>query len=168
MDSQTTFDIITTAASGSAFGLVGSGVSKVANYIERKQSNTFQEKRWNYELYRIKAGATAPPPDSLPPRIQSTHTTRAHSVVEGVRILFRPILTIALLTMCFYIYIELNEMARMVELSSHSPFSSDIIYLDNTYGLLHYLVHAIVFSTTTSIVWWFGDRGSQPNGVNQK
>ena len=92
----------------------------------------------------------------------------APSAVEGVRVLFRPVLTAVLLTICFYIYVALTDMAQNVELNSLSPFSPAIMLLENIYVLINYLVHAIVFSTTTAIVWWFGDRGFQSTGVNSK
>lgn len=155
MEPQTTFDIITTAASGSVFGLVGSGASKVANHIRQRQTNAHQERKWNYEIHCAQNGVP----------LQQTTREYVQPRVEGIRSLFRPVLTAILLIACFYMYVSLTEMAQKVEYNSLSSFSPAIIYLDQTYELIHYIVHAVVFSTTTAIVWWFGDRGSQTTGT---
>ena len=173
MDPITTVDTMTTAMSGGVFGLVGSGTSALANHMQRKQTNLHKEREWQYDIHKMQkqneaAQSGAPfqiPSIRLPPSIPSS-SSKFITFIDGIRSLFRPALTSALMFMTFYFYKTLMEMAQNIEArilsekvsSFLSSPPSDILSLSEIYGLIHYVVHAVVFSTTTAIVWWFGDR----------
>ena len=74
----------------------------------------------------------------------------------NVKGLYRPFLTTALVGLCLVMFFYLLDA-----LQGGGPLA-DLFDLGELVAMVRYIVYSIVFSTSTAIVWWFGERALTP------
>ncbi|WP_323795021.1 hypothetical protein [Nisaea sp.] len=86
--------------------------------------------------------------------------------MNGIKSLFRPLLTFVLVVAEVFIFWNICEGYRLGD-------GSSILSLLNASqspatDLLQYVVYSIVFAAQTAVVWWFGDRAFAPAGMKNR
>ena len=76
--------------------------------------------------------------------------------VQDIKALFRPFLTLLLVVIT----------AGLLYVLLTGNVSAEALYLDRetVANLVSYTVSSTVFTTSTAVAWWFGDRSMQPPG----
>ena len=77
---------------------------------------------------------------------------------SNIKALFRPFLTTALVGIMAYIFIELWSGMLGAEGNQLMVLFTETEVKD----MLRYVIYSTVFSATTSVVWWYGDRALTP------
>jgi len=77
-----------------------------------------------------------------------------HMIVNDIKALFRPFLTLSLWGMATYVFI------RVVE----NP--TDALTPEEVIALIRYMVYSVFFCASTATTWWFGDRALSPPRLN--
>lgn len=166
-------------AGGGVFGFIGSAVGSVVKYFQVRQQQKFEEKKWKHELKLIEIEQSrAREEDSHELAVISQQGTwsglgtsiqseiaigETYKWVNAVRALFRPMLTLGLIFVLYYMYNNLSITLRMA-----NPAFDNIFSGQKAGELMTYIVNSTVFSASTSVVWWFGDRAfSPPGGKNR-
>ena len=162
-------------ASGGLFGLLGSLVGVGTKYLQQRQANAQRSKEWLHEIelrkLNMEAGdretenelAIAQSEGSWRGLEASYKTvipaSQVHTVVNDLRALFRPLLTFSLIALSAVLFwwvwsgiLEANP--KVLAVFSESDIKD----------IIRYMIHTIFFSTSTAIVWWFGDRAMAPPG----
>ena len=177
-------DLITgavgSAAGGGVFGLIGSGIGAIAKYFQTKQQQKFEKEKWAYEkeLFALETerdrqedehelaivsqqGAWA----GLTESIQSDSAPgETYKWVVAAKVLYRPLLTSGL---CVMSYLLFRDLMSLFESASES--SLRVIFTpEEAKNIIQYIVYSMVFSTSTAIVWWFGDRAFAPPGMKNR
>jgi hypothetical protein len=149
--------------------LAGSAVGGVFKWLRAKQELVQKEKLWAHELklqeLNLKAKSEETEQEilladsrgswqSLDASINADAATSATAPpwATGIKTLFRPVLTLLLLALSGIIIYWLMQ--------GNLP---DMIGSQTAERLLIYGIEAVVFSTSTAIVWWFGDRSFAPH-----
>ncbi|PHR61366.1 MAG: hypothetical protein COA43_03185 [Robiginitomaculum sp.] len=143
------------AAAGGVFGIIGTGLGRVAGYFERKQSFVQEEKRWGHELklheLQMKAHkqetemelAIEAQKGSWKGLEASLHadanTGIASKWVINILRLVRPVLTLLLWLITGWIFSKTQDST---------------------------IASSAVFAATASTLWWFGDRAPKPKLSN--
>lgn len=160
-------------ASGGLFGLVGSLVGVGTKYLQERQRQAWEEKKWAYETQLLKLEMEA--------RMQETEhelalasqkgawkglevshaaeagINRVDTWVNNLRALFRPLLTLSLWLVASIFFFAI--------LSGHLSAWMDAVQLTE---LVSYMVLTVFFSASTATVWWFGDRALMPPGAKNR
>jgi hypothetical protein len=160
------------AASGGVFGLLASVVGVFAKSKQEKQRQSWEEKKWEYEVKLLEMQAKAANEETerelavssqegsyngLQMSINSdTAISNTHKWVQDVRALFRPFLTVGLWASTIYIFTRITNMP----VESLNPAEAD--------ELISYMVVSVVFSCTTATAWWFGDRALTPPSMKNQ
>jgi hypothetical protein len=157
-------------ASGGLFGLVGSLIGIGAKWLQAKQAAKIKAAEWGHEITLLKlqmeAGdretenelSIARSEGSWKGLSDSYRTvvpaTAVSPLVNGIRSLFRPFLTISLWVL---VVIELSWMldgTLEVWIAEAGQFGETV----------KYVIDSTVFSAATATTWWFGDRAFTPPG----
>ena len=157
-------------ASGGLFGLLGSLIGVGAKWLQAKQQAKAKAEEWKHEIklleLQMEAGdretenelAVSRSEGSWQGLSDSYHTVVRSSAVpswvNGIRALFRPILTISLWIL---VVIELRWMLD----GTLEVWISDAKMFGPT---VKYIIDSTVFSAATATTWWFGDRAFTPPG----
>lgn len=169
------------AASGGVFGLLGSAVGGVFKYFQVKQQQKFEEKKWQHELALIdKEHAREREEDEhelavvsqqgawqgLGASIQADASTgETYKWATAIKTLYRPILTSALVAIAFVMF---RDLSGMLTGAGRDSVLTQIFSTDQARELLSYIVNSLVFSASTAVVWWFGDRAFAPPGMKNR
>jgi hypothetical protein len=76
-----------------------------------------------------------------------------------VKDLFRPVLTAGLFVLSYVIFLDVIRRNGVL---------AHVLSPDEALELIKYIVYSVVFSATTSGVWWFGDRAFSPPGMKNR
>lgn len=164
------------AATGGIVGFVGSCISAFAQHKQREQEQRFQREKWDYELKMIDAQSKLRETETenelkivstqgswagLTSAIQADGALpSAGKFVDGVRGLFRPILTIMLIGVFVWMFNKIMD-----------GLSGDRSTFYNALGpiiakeIVVYMVYSITFTVTAAALFWFGERAFRPKGV---
>lgn len=166
--------IFANVASGGVFGLIGSIVGIGAKYLQERQRQAWEREKWGHE-YKLQELAMQQHQQETELEIaladtQGSWTGLSASLasdaaavggspvwVKAARSLFRPVLTISLVVLVWFVWQDL--------LSAVQGADSNLLVLmteAEAQGLLRYIIEAIVFAASTAIVWWFGERSMSP------
>ncbi len=139
------------AAGGGLFGLVGTVLGRVASFAERRQEQAHERARWAHEgellVLQMKAeqeenegrialaGAQGTWAGLSASIAADAAIAPSYPIVDAVRGLTRPVLTVLLWLIAAGIYIASDAAGR-----------ADI-------------TQTATFAATAATLWWFGDRG---------
>lgn len=173
--------ILGNAASGGVFGFLGAAVGGVFKYFQTRQQQKFEEKKWKHELALIdKEQAREREEDEhelavisqegawqgLNTSIQADASAgETYKWVNAVKTLYRPVLTTGLVLIAYMIFKDLSAMLTGMGTSVLAP---GIFTPEQAKELLVYDVNSLVFSASTAVVWWFGDRAFAPPGMKNR
>lgn len=174
MDWTTLLGIGANAASGGAFGLLGSIIGAIVKSKERKDTRAFETMKWDHEkdLLRLSMEARSAETESelaivsqegAWEGLQSSHLADAaigasYPWVNAIKCLFRPALTAGLVGITAFIFVELCRNAQLATILGSAA----------THDLIQYVVYSTVFSACTAVVWWFGDRAFTPPDLKNR
>lgn len=167
-------------ASGGIFGLIGSGLGVVSKYFQTKADREWEERKIELDMklfdkqmeskrleteMEIAVTSSAGAWNGLDKSIQSDAGLAAHTseFVNGIKSLFRPFLTTALVGLSFAVLFVMWGSITGANDALLTLFSEAEIK-----ELIKYMVYSLFFATTTAIVWWFGDRAFAPPGMKNR
>lgn len=169
------------AASGGIFGFIGSAVGGVFKYFQRKQEQKFEEKKWQHELALIdkehernreedehelsiisQEGAWSGLTTSIEADAKGGDT---YKWVNAVKALYRPLLTTGLVVIAYLIF---QDLVAMLSEAQDAAVLTKVFTPEQARQLLVYNVNSLVFSASTAVVWWFGDRAFAPPGMKNR
>lgn len=171
--------ILGNAASGGIFGFLGSAMGGLFKYFQTRQQQKFEEKKWKHELALIdkehergreedehelavisQQGAWS----GLTTSIEAdSGVGDTYKWVNAIKALYRPVLTTGLVLIAYMIFKDLSTM-----LMAGESALAGIITPEQAKELLVYDVNSLVFSASTAVVWWFGDRAFAPPGMKNR
>lgn len=154
-------DLIGGAASGGIFGvalsLISTGVKAFAEHKRRKQEFVFKQAEWDKE-YKLREllGAQADQESenerlivALEARTKGMEVSykdqislNTNPTVDSIRALFRPFLTLSLVIVVVIFYFTIADIS-----------------------MKEYIILSTVFSSSTAVLWWFGERAFLPKGL---
>lgn len=160
-------------ASGGLFGLLGSVIGAGAKYLQERQRQAWETKKWDQEArileLQMKARAAETEQelaivsqqgawDGLKTTVRhDAGIKNVHTWVNDLRALFRPLLTILLAVGAFLVMRNVIAGELVTWLSE-----SDIT------DLIRYMIFTVFFTASTAVVWWFGDRALTPPGMKNR
>lgn len=164
-------DLVTGAASGGLLGLIGSLGGAVIQYFNRRQEAEIKRDERAHEMAmhelqvqaraaetenEVRLAETAGSWQGLTASHQSAAalTGRVHTWVNDIRALFRPFITLCLLVVSYLIFRDLTDQTGFLR--------GDILSSEQANDLIRYTVQTLVFSASTAVTWWFGDRAMRP------
>jgi hypothetical protein len=173
--------ILGSAASGGVFGFLGSAVGAAFKYFQTRQQQKFEEKKWAHELCLIdrehersreedehelavisQQGAWS----GLETSIQAeTAVGETYKWVNAIKALYRPVLTTGLVIVAYIIF---NDLLAVMTGNGADILAPGVFTPAEAKDLLVYNVNSLIFSASTAIVWWFGDRAFAPPGLKNR
>ena len=166
------------AMSGGLLGLFGSLTGGVLKYFQAKQAQAFRKEEWDHEreLLQLNMEARAMETEQelaivsqsgsyeglRTSVIADSRVGESYRWVNAVRSLFRPLLTTGLVVVSFLIF---KDVMAGLETQGKSSLA---LGPGEARAILQYIVYSLVFSTSTAIVWWFGDRAFTPPGMKNR
>ena len=168
--------IFGSVASGGLFGLLGSAISAGFKAYQRKkefeqqlvlreedrkdfkQQMEFSAQETEQEIAVTSAEGAW---NGLGQSIEAAAQIKGSDWSSQLLRLFRPFLTTLLVCLSGYII----HMIWDASINANANGLSKLFSVDELKELLIYCVHSIIFSTSTAIVWWFGDRAMTPPGM---
>jgi hypothetical protein len=171
----------TSAMSGGIFGFIGSAVGGIFKYFQVRQQHKFEEKKWKHELVLLdkeherdrqedehelsvisQQGAWS----GLTTSIQADSVTgETYKWVNAIKTLYRPLLTTGLVAIAYLIF---KDLLVMVDGNTTVLVPNNIFSPEQAKELIVYTVYSLVFSASTAVVWWFGDRAFAPPGLKNR
>jgi hypothetical protein len=149
------WDVIGSVMTGGATGILGSVLGKLFNfadvYIEEKKAKGEHER--TMEMHRLQSELRADELENERAIVeeQSAGAARvaAYSMMTGVEVpypwvaailrLIRPVLTIMLVAIVWYIYASSDDIAQQET-----------------------IIQSVIFMASTAVLFWFGDRAMRP------
>tara|TARA_R110000744_G_scaffold144157_8_gene256231 strand:+ start:633 stop:1181 length:549 start_codon:yes stop_codon:yes gene_type:complete len=171
----------TSVASGGLFGLIGSLAGVGMKMWQKKQDREWEKEKFAMDIEARKlnmdqtiqeiegavelagtAGAWAGMTTSMQ---HDMALTSDGGFVNGVKSLFRPFLTTLLVCVSLTVFVLVWSAFTSKESGSIwlTLFSETELK-----DLLKYMVYSLYFASTTSIVWWFGERSFAPPGLKNR
>ena len=169
-----------TMASGGIFGFIGAITGAVAKHFQAQAAHKreIELRDWDMKMFDKQMAAKVQETENeialvsaeggwegLNQSIQADASLAQHSgsIVNGVKSLFRPFLTTLLVIVTAYIF-----HVMWSSLTSSDGAILTIFTTDQIKDMLAYVIYSIVFSATTAVVWWFGDRALAPPGFKNR
>ncbi len=166
--------ILGDVATGGIFGLIGSIIGVGAKWLQERQRMAWEREKWGHEValqeLEIERGESETENEVKIVAQQAAADQRVASYgmrmyspsktsgwVNNIRALFRPALTLSLLIMTGLVFWKLSWLRVEGYINEGS-----------TASLTEYIVHSIVFTATTAVIWWFGDRAMTPPSMNAR
>lgn len=146
------------AAGGGVFGFLGSIANRAAGYFETRQRLAHERASWDHEMalqdlqMRARAEETEQEIDltnvqgswaGFRQSIESAATPSGSPVLDMVRGIVRPLLTLLLVGLSFAIFVYVMRDEGMGDRSV----------------MIRFFIVEILFLTSMAVAWWFGDRG---------
>lgn len=170
----------TTVASGGIFGFIGAITGAIAKHIQAKAAHKreIELRNWDMKMFDRQMEAKSQETENeialtsseggwegLSQSIQADASLAQHSgsIVNGIKSLFRPFLTTLLVCVTAYIF-HVMWTSLLTSDANILVIFTEVQIKD----MLAYVIYSIVFATTTSIVWWFGDRALAPPGFKNR
>lgn len=148
-------DLIFSVLTGGATGILGSVLGKAFNFVDMyvEEKKAAGEHTRTIEMHRLQAELRADELENERAIVeeQSAGAARvaSYGMMTGVEVpypwvaailrLMRPVLTIMLVCITWYIYASTDDLAQQET-----------------------IIQSVVFLSSTSILWWFGDRAMRP------
>ena len=168
------FEIGGNVASGGLFGLLGSVVGAGAKWLQAKQEAKREASERAHELklldMQMQMGSqeTENELEIIQHQADAASygmpvvTANVHMIVNDIRALFRPFLTLSLVGASVWVLLSLlsnlNNGILVGALNGGDPAAQ----------LVAYMVNSLFFTTSTAVVWWFGDRALTPPHLKNK
>ena len=148
-------DMIFSVLTGGATGILGSVLGKVFNFadvfIEEKKAKGEHER--TIEMHRLQSELRADELESELAIVQEQSAGAAqvasYAMMTGVEVpypwvaailrLMRPLLTVMLVGIVWYIYASSNDLAQQET-----------------------IIQSVIYMSSTAVLWWFGDRAMRP------
>lgn len=173
--------VIGSSASGGIFGLIGSLGGAVVKYFQKKSERAFQKEKWAHEdrmfelqmqrdrqedEHELAVVSQAGAWKGLDTSIKSDMSTSKNNYpwVNAIKSCYRPFITTVLVILSYMMFRDIlgsllgDTGGTMVQIFSMTELKL----------ILRYMVYSLVFATSTSIVWWFGDRAFAPPGMKNR
>jgi hypothetical protein len=119
--------------------------------LEGANANALQELKNEGEIAKVDATAFVKSYDLEPKLYNSGKLTNNQQwvmvLLDALRGSVRPLLTIYLCVLTTYIYFQAKGLLSQEDLN-----------VDQAMKLTEYVVHSILYLTTTIVLWWFGTR----------
>lgn len=169
---------VASVASGGIFGLIGSTVGAVAKYFQKRQEfdQERQRREWDREDFAQQMqfsaqeteqeiaiasaqGAWSGLSESI--RADAAVASQAGGFAASVRSMFRPFLTTMLVGLSAWI--TWFVWRDVVEGDTNGL---SLLFTEGQMAeILRYAIYSLLFSASTAVVWWFGDRAMTPPGM---
>lgn len=162
------------AATGGVLGLLGSVVGKIGQAFQLRQERKDKKLDYEHELKLLEMQhAQASREDmhemdmletegsfaGLESSLSAAGNIKAASDwVRDVRALTRPFLTFSLVALVAWMFIVLINAIQ----TGTSNALVGLLGQDAVIDILSYIIYSVVFSASTAVVWWFGDRALTP------
>ena len=148
-------DMIFSVLTGGATGILGSVLGKVFNFadvfIEEKKAKGEHER--TIEMHRLQSELRADELESEVAIVQEQSAGAAqvasYAMMTGVEVpypwvdailrLLRPLLTVMLVGIVWYIYASSDDLAQQET-----------------------IIQSVIYMSSTAVLWWFGDRAMRP------
>ena len=149
------WDVIGSVMTGGATGILGSVLGKVFNFadvfIEEKRAKGEHER--TIEMHRLQSELRADELESELAIVQEQSAGAAqvasYAMMTGVEVpypwvaailrLMRPLLTVMLVGIVWYIYASSDDLAQQET-----------------------IIQSVIYMSSTAVLWWFGDRAMRP------
>jgi hypothetical protein len=158
-------------ASGGLFGVIGAvGSAFIKGRQEtRQQAHQLEvmdrEHRAAQEghLQEIRESRQAASAAGLTASIQADASVKGNTwlweTAASIKTLYRPMLTTGLLWMSWLFFQDLMAAAEGTEGTMVAQFFSP----EDIVAMIQYIVYSLVFSSSTAVTWWFGERALTPS-----
>lgn len=177
------FDLLTggagAASMGGLFGILGSALGSWLKMKQQKQEFEFEAKKWDHE-YKLQelsmksrqeeneqAIALAATQGSWNALAASYHLERkageSYKWVNAIKDLFRPLVTVLLIVAVLILFFELRAL-----LNGQQSGLSGAVSIQEALEMIKYLVYSVVFTFSTAVLWWYGDRAFAPPGMKNR
>jgi len=164
-------------ASGGLFGFLSAGVGAIGKFFQAKEAHKqkIELMEWDIRMFdkqmeskkletemeiavTSSEGAWTGLHDSI--LADKALAKNSPEWVNGIKSLFRPFLTTALTGSSVWMIVMVWDSV----MNSGGEESSLVVLFTEAEikDLLKYMIYSLFFATTTSIVWWFGDRAFAP------
>lgn len=167
-------------ASGGVLGLVGSIAGKVGQLFQARQERKNRQLDYEHELKLLEMQhAQASREDLHEVDLMETEGSYAglqasieaegrisevSTWVNNLRSLTRPFLTFSLVGIVTWMFIVLM---RAIQTGTENALV-DLLGSAAVIEILTYIIYSVVFSASTAVVWWFGDRALTPPGMKAR
>ena len=169
---------VASVASGGIFGLIGSTVGAIAKYFQKRQEfdQERQRREWDREDFRMQMQFSAQETEqelaiasaqgswsglSESIRADAAVATKGGTVTAAIRSMFRPFLTTLLVCVSAWIVWFMWQGVVDGRENGLQLFFTPEEMAD----IIRYAIYSLLFSTSTAVVWWFGDRAMTPPGM---
>ena len=173
MDLGTILGGVASVASGGIFGVIGSIIGVGAKYLQERQRQKWEEKKWSHEveLQKLNMQARAEETEQelaivsqqgswagLSESIRADASVQnTHVWVNDARALFRLVLTTLLWVLAAIVFFKVIGGTL-----------KDWIDKQATADLVKYMVYTVFFCASSATMWWFGDRALTPPGMKNR
>lgn len=165
---------VASVASGGLFGLLGSVVGVGAKWLQEKQRQAWEEKKWGHETRMLELQMQARAAETeqelaivsqegawnglaASQRADTALSVNVHTWVNDVRALFRPFLTAGLVVLVYVMFRDLLD-----GLGTDQSILGAVLTEAEVKDVLRYVVYSMAFAASTAVTWWFGDRAFTP------
>lgn len=167
---------VASVASGGIFGLIGSAVGVVAKYFQKRQEFSQEKERraWDREDFKLQMQFSAQETEQevaiasaqgawsgLSESIRADAAVVPHGWAAAIRSMFRPFLTTLLVALSAWIIWFMWRGVVEGDRNGLAMFFTP----EEMAGMIRYAVYSLLFSASTAVVWWFGDRAMTPPGM---
>lgn len=160
-------------ASGGIFGVLGSVIGVGAKWLQERQRQKWEEKKWSHEiaLQELNMQARAQETEQELAIVSQegswqglSESVRAdaavqntHKWVNDVRALFRLILTAGLWILAAVVFYKIvgGSLTEWIDRQTSTE-------------LVRYMVYTVFFCASSATMWWFGDRALTPPGMKNR
>lgn len=167
-------------ASGGVLGLVGSLAGKVGQFFQAKQERKSKQMDYDHELKLLEMQQSQASREDLH-EVEMLETQGSYSGLEAsinaeasiqqvstwvnnLRSLTRPVLTFSLVGIVTWMFIVLMGAVQTGTDNALVGLLGQTAVIE----ILTYIIYSVVFSASTAIVWWFGDRALTPPGQRSR
>lgn len=167
-------------ASGGVLGLVGAVVGKVGQVFQSAQERKSRALDYEHELkllemqheqasredlHEVEIMETSGSYAGLESSINAEASIQQVSTwVNSLRSLTRPVLTFSLIGIVTWMFIVLMDAIQ----TGTNNALVQLLGQGAVVEILTYIIYSVVFSASTAVVWWFGDRALTPPGQRSR
>ena len=168
------------AASGGLLGLLGSLTGGIVKHFRSKQEMKARAQDYEHELKLLEMQHAQASREDLHEvdlmETQGSYTGLQASIeaeaqitgvskwVNNIRSLTRPTLTFSLVALVSWMFITFMNAIQ----TGQGNALTELLGQGAVVEILTYIVYSCVFSATTAVVWWFGDRAMAPPGMKDR
>jgi len=158
-------------ASGGVFGLIGAGIGVAGKYFTKKQEMKERALERTHELFLMKEqretraaetenelaitsleGSYSGLKESI--KADALASKGASQWVVDMKAMFRPVLTVIMVLLSAVVFLTMTKAGW--------------ISSEESIDLTKYMIYSIFFTSSTCVIWWFGDRALSPPEFKHK